>query len=78
MLERYAPKTNQEKDNAMKKIIKEIILCGLSRGNFFDKAAFYGRTALRIFYGLDRYSEDLDFSLVEPDANFSLEEFSLL
>ncbi len=75
MLERYSPKTNQEKDNAMKETIQEIILCGLSRGNFFDKAAFYGGTALRIFYGLDKYSEDLDFSLSEPDANFSLEEY---
>lgn len=44
-------------------------------GRFFSHAAFYGETALRIFYGLDRFSEDLDFSLIEPDESFSLNEY---
>ncbi len=75
MLEKYNPKTKEDKENAMKEIIQEILLCGLARGNFFDKAVFYGGTALRIFYGLDRYSEDLDFSLREVDESFSLEKY---
>ena len=53
--------------NSLKEIIQEIVLCGLSRGNFFDNAAFYGGTALRVFYGLDRFSEDLDFSLKKKE-----------
>ena len=52
--------------------MQEVALQGLSRSNFFSKAAFYGGTALRIFYGLPRYSEDLDFSLEQPDSTFDL------
>ena len=61
--------------DAIREIIQEIALLGLSRSSFFTKAAFYGGTALRIFYGLDRYSEDMDFSLLHPDASFNLEEY---
>jgi predicted nucleotidyltransferase component of viral defense system len=56
----------------MREIMQEIALAALSRTDFFDKAAFYGGTALRIFYGLDRFSEDLDFSLLAPNPDFSL------
>jgi hypothetical protein len=52
--------------------VQELALLGLWRGKFFEHAAFYGGTALRILYGLDRYSEDIDFSLLEPDPDFSL------
>ena len=55
--------------------MQEIVLCGLSRAGFFQKAAFYGGSALRIFYGLDRFSEDLDFSLIESDSNFDLSDY---
>lgn len=58
--------------NAMKEVMQEVILYGLSQGIFFKKAAFYGGTALRIFYGLDRFSEDLDFSLLKTNKNFDL------
>ena len=75
MLKKYNTETLDEKMNAIKEIIQEIVLCGLSRANFFEKAAFYGGTALRIFYGLDRFSEDLDFSLKEKDENFDLASY---
>lgn len=75
MLERYNPITKEDKENAMKEIIQEILLCGLARANFFDKAVFYGGTALRIFYGLNRYSEDLDFSLRVKDNSFTLDKY---
>ena len=75
MIERYNPKNINEETNAIKEILQEIILCGLSRSNFFNKAAFYGGTALRIFYGLNRFSEDLDFALVETNPNFDLTEY---
>ena len=72
MLKRYQSKTQGDYENALKEIIQEIALLGLWRAKFFEKAAFYGGTALRILYGLDRFSEDLDFSLLKPDANFKL------
>ena len=71
----YKPQNEEEIVAALREIMQEITLAGLSRTDFFEKAAFYGGTALRIFYGLDRYSEDLDFSLLNPDSNFSIEPY---
>ena len=75
MLNHYHADGLTDKKNAVKEIMQEIVLCGLSRAGFFQKAAFYGGTALRIFYGLDRFSEDLDFSLVTPDPTFELSAY---
>ncbi len=75
MLKKYQPQNMVERKNAMKEIMQEIVLCGLARAGFFKKAAFYGGTALRIFYGLDRFSEDLDFSLMATDSDFDLKEY---
>ena len=75
MLASYNPKNLVEETNAIKEIIQEIVLCGLSRSNFFNEAAFYGGTALRIFYGLNRFSEDLDFALITPNNNFDLSKY---
>ena len=72
MLKNYQIENIYDQKNAMKEIMQEIVLCGLSRAGFFQKAAFYGGTALRIFYGMDRFSEDLDFSLVTADLDFDL------
>jgi len=72
-LKEYNPQNQQEAFDAMREIMQEIALAGLSRSGFFEKAAFYGGTALRIFYGLERYSEDLDFSLLAENTEFSLE-----
>ena len=76
MLKKYDVRNNEEKKNAIKEIMQEIVLCGLSRAGFFKKAAFYGGTALRIFYGLDRFSEDLDFALISPNKDFDLTKYS--
>lgn len=75
MLSKYEIKNTIDETNAMKEIIQEIVLCGLSRGGFFNEAAFYGGTALRIFYGLNRFSEDLDFALLEPNTEFDLSKY---
>lgn len=75
MIGRYEPASLYDRKNAMKEVIQEIVLCGLSRADFFKKAAFYGGTALRVFYGLDRFSEDLDFSLLKPDPEFELSAY---
>jgi predicted nucleotidyltransferase component of viral defense system len=74
-IEGYNPQNEEEILSALREVMQEITLAGLSRTNFFEKAAFYGGAALRIFYGLDRYSEDLDFSLLKPDADFSIEPY---
>jgi predicted nucleotidyltransferase component of viral defense system len=74
-LEEYHPKDQQEAEQALREIMQEVTLAGLHRSSFFKKAAFYGGTALRIFYGLNRFSEDLDFSLLESDPSFSLEPY---
>jgi predicted nucleotidyltransferase component of viral defense system len=68
----YNPQNEEETLAAMREIMQEIALAALSRTDFFKRAAFYGGTALRIFHGLDRYSEDLDFSLLDADPSFSL------
>lgn len=75
MLEQYHCKTKDDYENALKQIIQQVALLGLWRSKFFEHAAFYGGTALRILYGLDRFSEDLDFSLLQSNANFSLEPY---
>jgi predicted nucleotidyltransferase component of viral defense system len=75
MLIPYQAQTLYDKENAIKEVVQEIVLCGLSRAGFFQSAAFYGGTALRIFYGLDRFSEDLDFSLKSPNADFEFSSY---
>lgn len=75
MIEHYNPKNIDDKRNVIKEVMQEIVLCGLSKAGFFNVAAFYGGTALRIFYGLDRFSEDLDFSLLVKDKEFDLSKY---
>ena len=75
MLKKYETNGISDKKSAIKEIMQEIVLCGLSRAGFFQKTAFYGGTALRILYGLDRFSEDLEFSLMETDDSFELSDY---
>lgn len=75
MLSKYEIKNSKDRENAIKEIIQEIALSGLSQVGFFENAAFYGGTCLRIFYGLNRFSEDLDFALVKKDPFFRLNDF---
>lgn len=75
MLAKYDIKNTNDEINALKEVIQEIVLSGLSRGNFFNDVAFYGGTALRIFYNLDRFSEDLDFALIKPNKDFDLSKY---
>ena len=75
MLSRYEIHTKDDRTNALHEVMQQIALAGLYRGGFFDRAAFYGGTCLRIFYGLQRFSEDMDFSLLQPNENFQLENY---
>ena len=72
MLSKYECRGLNDHINALREILQEVALLGLWRSKFFEKAAFYGGTALRVLYGLDRFSEDMDFSLLEPLDNFDL------
>lgn len=75
MLSRYEIKTNDDYRNALHEVMQQIALAGLYRGGFFDHAAFYGGTCLRIFHQLPRFSEDMDFSLLQPNKEFMLEDY---
>lgn len=75
MLARYERRRVEDEVKALREILQEIALLGLWRSRFFERAAFYGGTALRILYGMDRYSEDLDFSLLKPAVEFDLSRY---
>jgi len=75
MMARYEIKSHDDKRNATQEVMQEITLAGLYRSGFFEKAAFYGGTCLRIFHSMPRFSEDMDFSLVAKDDSFNLEGY---
>lgn len=75
MLASYDLTDMTKRRNAIFEVNQQIILAGLYNGGFFDKAAFYGGTCLRIFHGLKRFSEDLDFSLLKADDNFDFTQY---
>lgn len=75
MLSRYDLSSTDARRNALFEVAQQVALAGLQRGGFFEKAAFYGGTCLRIFHGLHRFSDDLDFSLLAPDDMFDLKDY---
>jgi len=75
MLSAYDLTTTQQQRNAVFEVNQQVILAGLYHGGFFDVAAFYGGTCLRIFHGLQRFSEDMDFSLLAPSADFDFAQY---
>lgn len=75
MLSAYDLTTEQNRRNAIFEVNQQVILAGLYHGGFFDVAAFYGGTCLRIFHGVQRFSEDMDFSLLAPDENFDFTRY---
>ena len=74
-IQEYNPQNKEQAESALREVMQEVALAGLQRAGFFEKAAFYGGTALRIFYGLNRFSENMDFSLLEVNPDFSLEPY---
>jgi len=76
MMARYECRRLEDYVRALREILQEIALLGLWRSKLFEKGAFYGGTALHILYGLDRFSEDLDFSLLQPRSDFNLFRYS--
>ncbi len=76
MLDRYSINSADEGIRALREIIQECALLGLWRGKFFEHAAFYGGTALRILHGMERFSEDLDFTLLKPQPDFTIGRYT--
>lgn len=75
MLRQHTINGDNDRRNALYEVMQQVVLGGLYRGGFFKEAAFYGGTCLRIFHGLKRYSEDMDFSLLEKNPQFKLEAY---
>ena len=67
----YGATTEQERRNAIFEVNQQVILAGLYNGGFFDVAAFYGGTCLRIFYCLPRFSGGMGFFLLGPRDKFA-------
>jgi len=72
-LDSYNCKSNIEEEHAIREITQEVVLAALGRTEFFKQALFQGGTCLRIFYGLNRFSEDMDFILKETIRDFQLQ-----
>lgn len=75
LVERYNPQNEEQRINAQRETMQKIALAGLRRGGFFEHAAFYGGTCLRLLHGLKRFSEDMDFSLTEKSDSIHLEDY---
>jgi len=75
MLNRVPQASDSERSQVLREVLQQVALAGLVRRGFFGKAAFYGGTCLRIFQQLPRFSEDLDFSLLQPDPDFALQPY---
>ena len=75
MISKYECRRLEDTVRALREIMQEIALLGLWRSKFFENAAFYGGTAMRVLYGLDRFSEDLDFSLLKPMRQFNIAKY---
>lgn len=71
----YRPRNRAEVHAALRQVMQQVALASMFRAGFFEHAAFYGGTALRIFYQLPRYSEDLNFSLLQLNVDFSIEPY---
>ena len=76
LLPKSLPESQVELIHILRQLMQSIALMGLWRARFFEHAAFYGGTALRLLYGLDRFSEDLNFSLLLPSGDFSFKNYS--
>lgn len=75
LVEQYHPQNDEQRINAQRETMQKIVLAGLRRGGFFEHAAFYGGTCLRLMHGLRRFSEDMDFSLAEKNSEIHLENY---
>lgn len=67
--------TREEKINHLREFLQILILKIIYDTGYFKNLSFVGGTALRILYDLRRFSEDLDFSLMQK-FHFDFQGFS--
>jgi len=66
----YAPVDATEQENVLQELMQHYVLASLSRVGMFSEAIFHGGTCLRIVHGMNRFSEDLELLLKQPDPTF--------
>lgn len=71
----YAPANPIEQENVLQELMQHYVLSSLSRAGLFAEAMFQGGTCLRIVYGMNRFSEDLDFLLKRPNPEFHWQSY---
>ena len=71
----YNPASALEQENVLQELMQLFVLAGLSKEGFFHQVQFHGGTCLRVVHGMNRFSEDLDFVLKEPDGNFEWSKY---
>jgi predicted nucleotidyltransferase component of viral defense system len=64
-----------DQENILQELMQQYILASLSRSGFFSDAVFHGGTCLRIAYGMNRFSEDLDFFLKQANPDFTWKKY---
>jgi hypothetical protein len=77
-IKKYEISTDWRQQLAATELLQKTILAGLSETDFFEKTSFHGGTALRMLHNLDRFSLDLDFSLIKKDGKFKLNNYMLM
>lgn len=71
----YAPANAVEQENVLQELLQHYVLASLSRAGMFAEVMFHGGTCLRIVCGMNRFSEDLDFLLKQPNRNFRWQRY---
>ena len=66
----YGPRNAFEQELVIHELLQQLVLVSLAKSGLFSRALFHGGTCLRLLYGTDRFSEDLDFLLNEPETSF--------
>ncbi len=56
--------------NIVREYLQALVLSAMQKSHAMTALAFHGGTALRFLYSLPRFSEDLDFALERPEAQF--------
>lgn len=65
----------EERFNVLREFLQCLVLKFIEEKGYMRNIAFVGGTALRFLYELERFSEDLDFSLISKE-NFDFSVFS--
>lgn len=64
--------TSDARKNLLREILQEVILCHMKEAGLFEDMAFHGGTSLRLLHRIDRFSEDLDMSLLVANESYDI------